>query len=63
MEDTSLWVSPVVLVSGVGLLILSTSARYGQIHVELRELTRDMRDGTFADDSVDKLYQHLRIRT
>jgi hypothetical protein len=59
MEDTSLWVSPVVLVSGVGLLILSTSARYGQIHVELREVVRDMRDGTFADDSVDERYQHL----
>jgi hypothetical protein len=63
MDDVSLWVSPVVLVSGVGLLILSTSARYGQIHAELRELMRDTHDSTFTGDSVDVLYGHLRTRT
>ena len=63
MDDTSLGVSPVVLVSGVGLLILSTSARYGQIHAELRELIRDTHDVTLAGNSVDVLYEHLSIRT
>ncbi len=63
MDDVSLWVSPVVLVSGVGLLILSTSARYGQIHAELREMIRDTNDGTFAGDAVNMLYGHLRTRT
>jgi hypothetical protein len=63
MDDVSLWVSPVVLVSGVGLLIMSTSARYGQIHAELRELTRDVHDGMFTGDSVEVLYGHLRTRT
>lgn len=63
MEDISLWVSPVVLVSGVGLLILSTSARYGQIHAELRELIHDAQDGTLTGDSVEELYDHLNTRT
>lgn len=63
MDDVSLWVSPVVLVSGVGLLILSTSARYGQIHAELRELIRDTQDGRYAGESIDALYRHLRMRT
>lgn len=63
MDDVSLWVSPVVLVSGVGLLILSTSTRYGQIHAELRELIRDAHDGAFAGDTVEVLQRHLRART
>ena len=63
MDDVSLWVSPVVLVSGVALLIMSTSARYGQIHAELRELMHDTHNGTLAGDSVDMLYEQLRTRT
>jgi hypothetical protein len=63
MDDVSLWVSPVVLVSGVGLLILSTSARYGQLHAELRELIRDTHDGPFGGESAEVLYGHLRTRT
>jgi hypothetical protein len=63
MEDIGLWVSPVVLVSGVGLLILSTSARYGQIHAELRELTNDTQAGKYSDDTADMLHHHLHVRT
>ncbi len=63
MDDVSLWVSPVVLVSGVALLIMSTSARYGQIHAELRELMHDTHNGTLVGDSVDMLYGHIRTRT
>jgi hypothetical protein len=63
MDEVGLWVSPVVLVSGVGLLILSTSARYGQMHAELRELLHDTNDGKLADEPANMLYQHLRNRT
>jgi hypothetical protein len=63
MDELGLWVSPVVLVSGVGLLILSTSARYGQLHAELRELIHDTHDGKLADDSATMFYEHLRNRT
>lgn len=38
MDGVGLWVRPVVLVAGVGRLILSTSARYGQPHAEFRKL-------------------------
>lgn len=63
MDDVSLWVSPVVLVSGVGLLILSTSARYGQLHAELRELIQDARELSALNDAASTLYEHLRTRT
>lgn len=63
MDDVSLWVSPVVLVSGVGLLILSTSARYGQLHAELRELIKDARDRATSDGSASVLFNNLRLRT
>jgi hypothetical protein len=63
VDDVSLWVSPVVLVSGVGLLILSTSARYGQLHAELRELINDARDQATVDGSAAVLFENLRRRT
>jgi hypothetical protein len=58
-----LWVSPVVLVSGVGLLILSTSARYSQMHSELRELMQEARNGDLAAEPVQVLFDHLQSRT
>jgi hypothetical protein len=56
-------VSPVVLVSGVALLIMSTSARYGQIHAEQRELMHDTHDGRLAGELATLLCQHLHTRT
>lgn len=38
MHEVSFWITPILLVSGVGLLVLSTSARYGQIHENLHKL-------------------------
>ena len=35
MEDMVAWAGPLLLKPGVGLLILSTSARFGQLHEEL----------------------------
>ena len=35
MEGTGLWAAPLLLIPGVGLLVLSTSARFGQLHQEL----------------------------
>jgi hypothetical protein len=35
MESTGLWAAPLLLIPGVGLLVLSTSARFGQLHEEL----------------------------
>jgi hypothetical protein len=40
MQDTGLWAAPLLLIPGVGLLILSTAARFSQLHQELhRQLT------------------------
>ena len=34
MSETGLWLTPLVLLPGVGLLLMSTSIRYGQVHEE-----------------------------
>ncbi|MEO1023816.1 MAG: DUF2721 domain-containing protein [Bacteroidota bacterium] len=38
MEDAGLWLSPLLLIPGAGLMIMSTSARYAQIHNEMHHL-------------------------
>ncbi len=35
MNDTGVWAVPLLLLPGVGLLIMSTSIRFGQLHQEL----------------------------
>jgi hypothetical protein len=35
MEDQIVWLSPLLILPGVCLLIVSTSARYGELHSEL----------------------------
>ena len=42
MESTGLWAAPLLMIPGVGLLVLSTSARFGQLH---QELIRHQREG------------------
>ena len=34
MHDTGIWAAPLLLIPAVGLLVLSTSARFGQVHEE-----------------------------
>ena len=36
MNDAGIWAAPLLLIPAVGLRILSTSARFGQLHEELR---------------------------
>ena len=38
MFETEIWLTPLILLPGVALLIMSTSARFGQIHVEFHHL-------------------------
>ncbi|MGB5364820.1 MAG: hypothetical protein WBN14_01035 [Polyangiales bacterium] len=35
MDAELLWVAPLLLLPGVGLLVMSTAARFGQIHEEI----------------------------
>jgi hypothetical protein len=39
--DIAFWATPLLLLPGVALLIVSTSARYAQIHEEIHELSRE----------------------
>lgn len=38
MFSTEVWLTPLILLPGVALLIMSTSARFGQIHTEFHRL-------------------------
>jgi hypothetical protein len=41
MDVSGAWLTPLVLLPGVALLVISTSARYGQIHQEFHHLLSD----------------------
>ena len=38
MDQTGLWLTPLILLPGVALLVMSTSSRYGRIHDEVHHL-------------------------
>ena len=39
--DAGAWLTPLVLLPGVAMLVMSTSARYGQIHQEFHHLVAE----------------------
>lgn len=41
MAEAVSWVTPLLILSGVGLLIMSTSARYEALHTEIHALLHD----------------------
>jgi threonine/homoserine/homoserine lactone efflux protein len=44
MDESGLWLTPLVLLPGVALLVLSTSVRYGRIHEEFHHLLESIDD-------------------
>ena len=38
MQDAGIWLTPLILLPGVALLVVSTSERYGRIHDEVHHL-------------------------
>ena len=56
MESTGLWAAPLLLIPGVGLLVLSTSARSGQLHEEFHR-----RHGERHSHAVKHLCQRARL--
>jgi hypothetical protein len=56
VESTGLWAAPLLLIPGVGLLVLSTSARFGQLH---QELLRQQSEG--RSRAVTHLRQRARL--
>ena len=41
MEDTPLWLTPLIFLPGVALLVMSTASRYSDLLREVHELTRE----------------------
>ncbi len=41
MEDASTWITPLALLPGVALLVMSTAMRFGQLHEELHRREGD----------------------
>ncbi|MEM8962340.1 MAG: DUF2721 domain-containing protein [Acidobacteriota bacterium] len=55
-QDIGVWVTPLVLMPGVALLVVSTSARYGQILGEFHDLREHI------DEATLDLLSHLSAR-
>jgi hypothetical protein len=56
MPDKELWLTPLILLPGVALLIVSTSARFGQIHAEFHHLLGQ------SDEHARTIGRHLMRR-
>lgn len=59
MENADIWLTPLLLLPGVGLLIMSTAARYGQLQATIQQLTsgeNDTQPGT-----IELLIQRARF--
>ena len=41
MLEAASWIAPLLLIPGVGLLLVSTSARYDALHTEIHQLLHD----------------------
>ncbi|MEY2466673.1 MAG: hypothetical protein QOD03_1194 [Verrucomicrobiota bacterium] len=59
-------VAPVILISGVGLLLLSLTNRFGRAVDRSRQLVRELRDATGADrqqleGQVENLYRRAKL--
>ena len=44
MHEASTWITPLALLPGVGLLVMSTGLRFGQLHEEIHRRERDVDD-------------------
>ena len=52
---TPLWITPLLLLPGVALLVMSTQARYGQLHAEMHRLLEHRHgDDTLARDLIQR---------
>jgi hypothetical protein len=60
--DQFSWVMPLLLMPGVGLLITSTSARFSQVHEELRYATWEpLHHIVYNDKGHSELIKFLRM--
>ncbi len=57
MEDAELWLTPLIMLPGVALLIVSTSARYVQVHGEFHHIMET------HTDAVSCSFQNLLKRS
>ncbi|NIV42426.1 MAG: DUF2721 domain-containing protein [Candidatus Dadabacteria bacterium] len=44
MDSAELWLTPLLLVPGVALLVMSTSSRFAQVHSEIHDLASHKHD-------------------
>lgn len=46
------WITPLLLLPGVALLVMSTQARYGQLHAEMHRILEHHADETLGRDLI-----------
>ena len=56
MNDIGTWLQPLIMMPGIGLLIMSTSLRSGQLDAQLQSLSA-------ADGGQEDLLRHLILRS
>ncbi len=59
--ETGTWLTPLVLLPGVAMLIMSTSARYGQIHQEFHRLVSE-RSSRYDPDTKSLMHRATLFR-
>ena len=57
MEDAELWLTPLILLPGVALLIVATSHRYVQVHIEVHHIIET------HTDAASRSFQNLLKRS
>jgi len=56
IQPTAFWLFPLILLPGVALIVMSTSARYAQIHEELHHIIQEQ-------ENISQIYLvHLKTR-
>ncbi|NIP38002.1 MAG: DUF2721 domain-containing protein [Candidatus Dadabacteria bacterium] len=58
MESAELWLTPLLLVPGVALLVMSTSGRFANVHSEIYELVNHKHE-----EGIEKLAENLDKRS
>ncbi len=58
MESAELWLTPLLLVPGVALLVMSTSSRFAHVHSEIHDLANHKHE-----KDIEKLAENLNKRS
>ncbi|MEM7537118.1 MAG: DUF2721 domain-containing protein [Chloroflexota bacterium] len=62
MGEFNIWLAPLILLPGIGLMIMSTAARFGQLQTQIVALSNQMQSSTGESVGTMGLAKSLRFR-